>query len=96
MIQVHSTNADVDDPSIACGHNSNCINRELNIECPANNCSTGPFCQNQRFQLKQYAQVEIFKTPMKGHGLRSKANLRRYSILTQRRVRLGILRRSAI
>ncbi len=34
----------------ACGPDSDCINRALCVECPAN-CPNAPFCQNQRYLL---------------------------------------------
>ncbi len=67
-----------DEPEEACGVHSNCINRALNIECLADTCPTGPFCQNQRFQLKQYASVEVFDTKTKGFGLKAKSFLKKY------------------
>lgn len=33
---------------MACGVDSGCINRELSIECPEDNCPCGPFCQNRK------------------------------------------------
>lgn len=54
-----------DDP---CTLNSQCLNRDLNIECGAN-CSTGSLCQNRLFQKKQYANVQVQLASGKGHGL---------------------------
>jgi len=61
---------DTDDPGMACGEESGCINRAVLIEC-ANDCPCGKYCQNKRFQRKEYAQVEVFKTEKKGYGLRT-------------------------
>ncbi|KAJ1977374.1 hypothetical protein H4R34_003605 [Dimargaris verticillata] len=58
-----------DHPRCACGDKSSCINRTLFIECQRNDCPTGRHCQNQRFQKKQYANVRIIKTRLKGFGL---------------------------
>ncbi|KAF4956421.1 hypothetical protein FSARC_11557, partial [Fusarium sarcochroum] len=61
--------------NIACGEDSDCINRATKMECSAEagNCAGG--CQNQRFQRKQYANVSVIKTEKKGFGLRADADL---------------------
>ncbi|KAI9138418.1 hypothetical protein BKA69DRAFT_774415 [Paraphysoderma sedebokerense] len=51
----------------ACGED--CINRTLFIECQKGFCPSGKYCQNRRFQKKQYAPVDIIKTEKKGFGL---------------------------
>lgn len=60
---------------MACGEDSDCINRATKMECSesAGNCGGG--CQNQRFQRKQYADVSVIKTEKKGYGLRADAGL---------------------
>lgn len=45
----------VDDPSSACGHYSDCINRAIFIECLAKECRTGKHCLNQRYVHDSYA-----------------------------------------
>ncbi|KAJ5728055.1 hypothetical protein N7493_004385 [Penicillium malachiteum] len=60
--------------NLACGEDSDCINRATKIEC-VGDCGCGPDCQNQRFQKKQYAQVAVIKTENKGYGLRAETNL---------------------
>jgi len=42
----------VDDPGMACGEESGCINRAVLIEC-ANDCPCGKYCQNKRFLNKK-------------------------------------------
>jgi histone-lysine N-methyltransferase SETD2 len=59
----------------ACGEDTDCINRATKMEC-IGDCSCGAACQNQRFQLKQYAKVAVIKTEKKGYGLRAETNLR--------------------
>ncbi|KAJ4264908.1 histone methyltransferase set2 [Fusarium torreyae] len=61
--------------NVACGEDSDCINRATKMECSAEagNCAGG--CQNQRFQRKQYANVSVIKTEKKGFGLRADADL---------------------
>ncbi|SPJ75930.1 related to histone-lysine N-methyltransferase [Fusarium torulosum] len=61
--------------NLACGEDSDCINRATKMECSAEagNCAGG--CQNQRFQRKQYANVSVIKTEKKGFGLRADSNL---------------------
>ncbi|CCD23060.1 histone methyltransferase SET2 NDAI_0B00260 [Naumovozyma dairenensis CBS 421] len=68
------------DPQIhinhACDEDSDCINRLTLIECVNNLCySCGNDCQNQRFQKKQYSNVSIFKTKLKGYGVRANENI---------------------
>lgn len=41
---------ETDSHEVACGAESDCINRALNIECPTD-CPCGPFCLNQRYKL---------------------------------------------
>ncbi|KAI8812340.1 hypothetical protein BJ742DRAFT_54709 [Cladochytrium replicatum] len=60
-----------DDPSMACGEDSNCINRTLFIECMEDDCPCGKYCMNRRFRQRQYAPIEIFRTEKKGFGLRA-------------------------
>ncbi|ORX79705.1 hypothetical protein K493DRAFT_271030 [Basidiobolus meristosporus CBS 931.73] len=69
-------NPEIDDPSVACGPNSDCINRMLFIECTPGDCPCGSYCQNQRFQRKDYSPVEVIKTPQKGFGLQAAENLK--------------------
>lgn len=38
----------VDDPSDACGHDSDCINRLTQVECLSDDCRCRSHCQNQR------------------------------------------------
>ncbi|KAJ7701547.1 hypothetical protein B0H17DRAFT_1244351 [Mycena rosella] len=62
-------------PHVACGARSNCINRLTQIECLPGDCRCRAFCQNQRFQRKQYADIEIVLTEKKGYGLRAEGDL---------------------
>ncbi|KAK6465433.1 hypothetical protein DFJ63DRAFT_292236 [Scheffersomyces coipomensis] len=57
--------------NLACGDDSNCINRFTSVECVNGQCGCGENCQNQRFQKKQYAPVSVFLTEKKGYGLRA-------------------------
>lgn len=68
-------NPDVDDPMAACGDDNACINRMMFIECTENDCSCGRYCLNRRFQLGQYARVDVIKTENKGYGLRALTDL---------------------
>lgn len=65
----------VDDPSDACGYESDCINRLTQVECLPDDCRCRVYCQNQRFQRKEYADIEIVQTEKKGFGLRTGADL---------------------
>ncbi|KAJ5872241.1 WW/Rsp5/WWP [Penicillium soppii] len=60
--------------NLACGEDSDCINRATKIEC-AGDCGCGSDCQNQRFQKGQFASVAVIKTEKKGFGLRAETNL---------------------
>ncbi|EDO18530.1 hypothetical protein Kpol_2001p35 [Vanderwaltozyma polyspora DSM 70294] len=60
----------------ACDENSDCINRLTLIECVNGLCDTcGDNCQNQRFQKKEYADISVFKTKMKGYGVRANKDI---------------------
>lgn len=63
------------DPSDACGHDSDCINRLTQVECLPEDCRCRSYCQNQRFQRKEYARMEIVSTEKKGYGLRAAADI---------------------
>ncbi|KAE8144855.1 histone-lysine N-methyltransferase, H3 lysine-36 specific [Aspergillus avenaceus] len=66
--------------NLACGEDSDCINRATKIEC-VGDCGCGPECQNQRFQRKEYAQVAVIKTEKKGFGLRAETDLRPHQFI---------------
>ncbi|KAG8989647.1 histone methyltransferase set2 [Tulasnella sp. 427] len=51
----------------ACGEDADCINRLTQTECSESDCRSKSYCQNQRFQRKQYANVEIVQTEKKGN-----------------------------
>lgn len=38
-----------DDPDLACGHDSDCINRLTQVECMPDDCRCKSYCRNQRF-----------------------------------------------
>ncbi|EPE10324.1 histone h3 lysine 36 methyltransferase [Ophiostoma piceae UAMH 11346] len=61
--------------NLACGEDSDCINRATKMECMDSECRCGEGCQNQRFQRKEYARVSVIKTEKKGFGLRTDADL---------------------
>ncbi|KAJ3283076.1 histone methyltransferase set2 [Borealophlyctis nickersoniae] len=73
----------VDMRNQACGEESNCINRELFIECNAEDCHSGQYCQNRRFQLRQYAPIEVFKTEKKGFGLRARSPINAHAFVIE-------------
>ncbi|KAH7099401.1 histone methyltransferase [Auriculariales sp. MPI-PUGE-AT-0066] len=62
---------DVHDPDVACGPNSDCINRLTQIECLEDDCRCGPACLNQRFAQRQFADIHVVLTEKKGFGLRA-------------------------
>ncbi|GAA5888897.1 hypothetical protein JCM5296_005036 [Sporobolomyces johnsonii] len=63
------------DEEQACGDHSSCVNRLMQIECVKGECRCGRRCQNQRFQKKQYAPIEIVQTEKKGFGVRAMADI---------------------
>jgi hypothetical protein len=63
----------IDDGTMAC--TDDCINRLTQVECIKSECHCGQYCQNQRFERGQYADVEIIETDKKGFGLRAGDNL---------------------
>ncbi|KZT23009.1 SET domain-containing protein [Neolentinus lepideus HHB14362 ss-1] len=67
----------VDDRCDACGDGSDCINRLTQVECLPDDCRCRSYCQNQRFQRKQYAPIEIVLTEKKGFGLRAAKDITR-------------------
>lgn len=65
-----------DGENLACGEDSDCINRLTSVECVnGSHSSCGNDCRNQRFQRKQYAKITIFQTEKKGYGVRADANI---------------------
>ncbi|KAI5966906.1 SET2 [Candida pseudojiufengensis] len=61
--------------NLACGEHSNCINRITSVECTNKHCLCGEDCQNQRFQKREYADVSVFQTELKGYGLRANSTI---------------------
>lgn len=66
---------DSSDPDEACGDDNTCINRMMFMECLAEHCPSDRYCRNRRFQLRQYARVDVIRTELKGYGLRALADL---------------------
>ncbi|KAF8463629.1 hypothetical protein BDZ91DRAFT_300990 [Kalaharituber pfeilii] len=58
----------------ACEEDSDCINRLTSMECVGSACGSGADCQNQRFQKRQYADVDVILTEKKGYGIRINRN----------------------
>lgn len=67
--------------NLACGGDSDCINRATKMECTGGDCGCGADCQNQRFQRKQWANVTVIKTEKKGYGLRADADLQAHDFI---------------
>jgi hypothetical protein len=53
---------------------SSCINRSSRIECIQ--CTNDGKCSNRALQKRKYAQVEVFKTPHCGWGLRARESIK--------------------
>lgn len=67
----------VDSHDKACGPYSDCINRLTQVECLPEDCRCRSYCQNQRFQKREYANIDIVLTEKKGFGLRAEEDLPR-------------------
>ncbi|KAJ2856700.1 hypothetical protein J3B02_001452 [Coemansia erecta] len=59
----------------ACGENSDCINRLVQMECNPLTCPCGSYCLNRRFQKRQYAKVRIIDAGRKGYGMQALEDL---------------------
>ncbi|EIN05933.1 hypothetical protein PUNSTDRAFT_54761 [Punctularia strigosozonata HHB-11173 SS5] len=66
-----------DEPWMACGEGSDCINRLTQVECLPGECRCGAHCRNQRFNRREYAPIEIVQTEKKGFGLRAREDIRK-------------------
>ncbi|XP_035672349.1 histone-lysine N-methyltransferase NSD2-like [Branchiostoma floridae] len=65
-----------------CGPESDCLNRNLMIECHPAGCPAGEKCQNQRFVKRQYPAVESFKTPDgRGWGLKTLVDVKKHDFV---------------
>ncbi|CAO3647561.1 unnamed protein product [Cunninghamella echinulata] len=73
----------IDDLSAACGDDDTCINRMMFMECMVQDCPCDRYCRNCRFQLKQYARVDVIKTEKKGFGLRALTDLPRNAFIME-------------
>ncbi|EAU87663.2 histone-lysine N-methyltransferase [Coprinopsis cinerea okayama7 len=71
----------VDNEDNACGPYSDCINRLTQVECLPEDCRCRSHCQNQRFQKRQYANIEIVLTEKKGYGLRAEDDIPKDSFI---------------
>ncbi|TID30003.1 hypothetical protein CANINC_001372 [Pichia inconspicua] len=69
--------------NVACGPESDCINRLTNIECVDGQCGCGDDCLNQRFQRREYADVSIFLTENKGYGMRANSSIIEGSLIIE-------------
>uniref|UniRef100_A0A8D8XI86 Histone-lysine N-methyltransferase, H3 lysine-36 and H4 lysine-20 specific n=1 Tax=Cacopsylla melanoneura TaxID=428564 RepID=A0A8D8XI86_9HEMI len=58
-----------------CGFNSNCINRDLYVECDPESCPSRVKCRNQDFEKRNYPQLEVFNTQTRGWGLKATEDL---------------------
>lgn len=66
---------DIDNPDAACGDDNYCINRMMFMECMVDDCPCERYCRNRRFQLREYARVDVIRTDKKGFGLRALTDL---------------------
>ncbi|KAG0146074.1 hypothetical protein CROQUDRAFT_44884 [Cronartium quercuum f. sp. fusiforme G11] len=65
-----------DDADVACTQESGCINMLTQVECLEDECRCRKMCQNQRFQKRQYAPIEIVLTEKKGFGVRLREDVK--------------------
>ena len=59
----------------ACGED--CLNKMIMIEC-GKNCPCGIYCSNRNFRNKSNANIQVFKTNMKGWGLKANSDIKAY------------------
>lgn len=45
------------------------------MECVDDECSCGVGCRNQRFQRREYADVDVIQTERKGYGIRANQSI---------------------
>lgn len=69
--------------NIACGPDSDCINRLTNIECVNGQCGCGDNCLNQRFQRREYANFSIFLTENKGYGVKANVDIPAHTFIIE-------------
>ncbi|KAJ1567124.1 histone methyltransferase set2, partial [Cladochytrium tenue] len=74
---------DRDSRAMACGDESDCINRVLFLECAPDDCPCGEYCLNQRFRKKEYAPFQVIKTQKKGFGLRATAPIKSHQFVIE-------------
>ncbi|KAI8071625.1 hypothetical protein BC940DRAFT_293312 [Gongronella butleri] len=74
---------DDDDPDAACGDDNTCINRMMYMECMLEDCPSDRYCRNRRFQLRQFARVDVIRTEKKGFGLRALTDLPRNAFVME-------------
>ena len=70
-----------DGKNFACGEDSDCINRMTSMECTNDDCNCGDECGNQRFQRREYADVDVFETEKKGFGIRIMESLEAHQFI---------------
>jgi [histone H3]-lysine36 N-dimethyltransferase NSD2 len=58
-----------------CSPKSNCLNRELMIECNASSCPNGKNCLNQQFEKRDYPEMTVRYTADRGWGLIAKQKI---------------------
>ena len=69
------------DQIVPCG--DGCINRELFQECSEHYCPHGSKCTNRRFQLKEYAPLDVKRAGKKGFGLFAKGDMKAGTFLIE-------------
>ena len=69
------------DQVVPCG--DGCINRDLFQECSEIYCPHGSGCTNRRFQLKEYAPLDVKRAGKKGFGLFAKEDTKAGTFLIE-------------
>ena len=65
------------------GCGEDCLNRSLFYECDQRFCPCASGCQNQRFQRREYAHIEMCRAGKKGHGLATSQALCKGQFITE-------------
>ena len=69
----------VPDPETGKGCGPDCINRDVLVECDPAFCPCGDGCQNQKFQKKDYAKLDIQRTGRRATACSPSKRLRKGS-----------------
>jgi len=53
------------------------------MECSDDECACGAGCRNQRFQRREYADIDVIQTEKKGFGIRANTDIARHTFIIE-------------